>query len=295
MTAQKDQPTTRPRKKSQPKAPRLDEPVDHQPEPIALEAEPTTVATVQLDHIKAWSHAIREPDAPQTLALRLSIRDHGLLEPLVVDSRNVLVAGSHRLAAIKDLRESDPAIYKKRFPGGMVPVNRLAFDADEFPIEAIAASVAENQKRQALDADAIKRIKEHLQNDLSIHFGPGRPKNGQRAASTILSEAFKRSPRQIRAVDAKSRKGQGSADKGSNKPGGGSRVSVDRQPVEVPAELLPEGMSLQRFQALPGFRRAQHLLLGLQLSDADFQEVAEWCQLPRDKRKVPPGGSAKKR
>ena len=286
---------TKPRKKSEPKAPALDEPVDQQPEPIALEAEPTTGDTVQLDQIKSWSHAIREPDIPQTHTLRQSIRDHGLLEPLVVDAKNVLIAGSHRLAAIKELREIDPAIYKKRFPGGKVPVNRLAFDADEFPIEAIAASVAENQKRQALDPDAIKRIKQHLQNDLSIHFGPGRPKNGQRAASTILSEAFKRSPRQIRAVVAKSQKGQGRAANGTEKPGGGSRVSVDRQRVEVPAELLPEGMSLQRFQALQGFRRAQHLLLGLQLSDADFKEVAEWCLLPRATRIVPTGGSAKKR
>lgn len=286
---------TKTRKKSELKAPALDEPGDQQPDPIALKAEPTTVDTVQLDHIRAWSHAIREPDAPQTNTLRQSIRDHGLLEPLVVDAKNVLIAGSHRLAAIKDLRDSDPAIYKKRFPGGKVPVNRLAFDADDFPIEAIAASVAENQKRQALDPAAIQRIKQHLQNNLAIHFGPGRPKNGQRPASAILSEAFKRSPRQIRAVLADARKPRGSSAKGPDKPGGGSRVSGDPKQVQVPAELLPEGLSLQRFQTLPGFRRAQHLLLGLQLSDADFQEIAEWCQLPRAKRTLPAGGSAMRR
>lgn len=51
-----------------------------------------------------------------------SIGALGLIEPLVVDLKGVLLAGGHRLAAIQILKETNSDLYQLHFPDDLLPV-----------------------------------------------------------------------------------------------------------------------------------------------------------------------------
>ena len=70
------------------------------------------------------------PLQPKHVAdLAESIAALGLVQPLVIDNHHVLLAGSHRLAAIQSLKEKNPQVYAEHFSNDLVPVRIMPFDS----------------------------------------------------------------------------------------------------------------------------------------------------------------------
>lgn len=150
----------------------------------------------------------RQVDVQHALALAESIAAIGLLEPIAIDRKNRLVAGAHRLAALRLLAAAnrveevsthlltaglpDAAILERigalpadPSPWRVIPVHRLALDVDQDPATALAAEVAENERRRDYTRSEIKGLAERLK-DAGFKHTRGRPKTGERALLPAL-------------------------------------------------------------------------------------------------------------
>jgi ParB family transcriptional regulator, chromosome partitioning protein len=128
-----------------------------------------------------------------------SIGALGLIEPLVVDLKGVLLAGGHRLAAIQVLKKSFPDLFSLHFPDDLVPVRVMPFDADIEPERALQIELAENEKRVNYSRDQIERLAIRLK-ALNYRDIPGRPKEGEKALGPALAVAIGVSTRYVRRV-----------------------------------------------------------------------------------------------
>lgn len=246
-----------------------------------------TPETMTLENIESdWDLRVRAIDPKHVNDLLGSILAQGLLEPLVVDKDGVLIAGNHRYAAVVQLKEGHPDEFRRWFPRSQVPVNRLPYRASEHMEEAIAASVAENQKRQDLDARSVKEYRDKLAKKFKLHVG--RPKDGETAVMAMLAMAFQRSPRYLRKAIAKA-EGKGM---GSYKAGPGGLLS----PEPIPASLyLPEGVTVAAFEAMKPLERAKQYLVAQELTEAEFQALSEWCLLSRRERNATVGKGGRRK
>lgn len=243
-------------------------------EQAELTKGPSTPETMLLDRIDdSWELRVRAIDPNHVADLLASIRDQGLLEPLVVDKSDLLIAGNHRYAAIVQLKEGFPDEFRRWFPRGQVPINRLPYKASEHMEEAIAASVAENQKRQDLDPQSVKEYRDKLAKKFKLTVG--RPREGQPAVMTMLAQAFQRSPRYLRKVI------QRTEGRGSSQPGPEDLVSAEAIPERL---YLPKGETATDFERMKPVDRAKRLLLAMKLTEAEFQVLAAWCKRSRQQR-----------
>lgn len=128
-----------------------------------------------------------------------SIGALGLIEPLVVDLKGVLLAGGHRLAAIQLLKEANPELYQQQFPDDLIPVRVMAFDALAEPERSLQVELAENEKRVNYSRDQIERLAERLRS-LNYREIRGRPKEGEKALGPALAVAIGVSTRYVRKV-----------------------------------------------------------------------------------------------
>jgi ParB family transcriptional regulator, chromosome partitioning protein len=128
-----------------------------------------------------------------------SIGTLGLIEPLVVDLKSVLLAGGHRLAAIHVLKATDPKLYDQTFPEDLVPVRVMPFDAETEPERALQVELAENEKRVNYSRDQIERLAVRLRS-LNYRETRGRPKQGEKALGPALAVAIGVSTRYVRWI-----------------------------------------------------------------------------------------------
>jgi ParB family chromosome partitioning protein len=128
-----------------------------------------------------------------------SIGALGLIEPLVVDLKGVLLAGGHRLAAIQLLKATDENLYYQNFPDDLVPVRIMPFDADTEPERALQVELAENEKRVNYSRDQIEKLAARLRS-LNYRETRGRPKEGEKALGPALAVAIGVSTRYVRRV-----------------------------------------------------------------------------------------------
>ncbi len=128
-----------------------------------------------------------------------SIGALGLIEPLVVDLKGVLLAGGHRLAAIQVLKASNPDLYDQNFPDDLVPVRVMPFDAEVEPELSLQVELAENEKRVNYSRDQIERLAVRLRS-LNYRDTRGRPKEGEKALGPALAVAIGVSTRYVRKV-----------------------------------------------------------------------------------------------
>jgi ParB family transcriptional regulator, chromosome partitioning protein len=128
-----------------------------------------------------------------------SIGALGLIEPLVVDIKGVLIAGGHRLAAIQVLKQSTPNRYAQSFPDDLVPVRVMPFEAKAEPERALQVELAENEKRVNYSRDQIELLAVRLR-ALNYRETRGRPKEGEKALGPALAVAIGVSTRYVRRV-----------------------------------------------------------------------------------------------
>ncbi len=150
-----------------------------------LAPETDTRFTLPLDRIQERETNTRELRQRHVAALAESIAVLGLLEPIVVDQGGKLLAGGHRLAAIRWLRDSNPTAYTQLFPGEQVPVRIMKFDAQVETELALAVEIAENEQRRNYTPAEVRMLADRLRKagyaDLK-----GRPAQGQKALRPAL-------------------------------------------------------------------------------------------------------------
>ncbi len=136
-----------------------------------------------------------------------SIGALGLIEPLVVDLKGVLLAGGHRLAAIQLLKEANSDVYQLQFPDDLVPVRVMSFDAEAEPERSLQVELAENEKRVNYSRDQIEQLADRLR-ALNYRDIVGRPKEGEKALGPALAVAIGVSTRYVRKVLRQQRSGE---------------------------------------------------------------------------------------
>ena len=159
-----------------------------------LEAERVRRTELPLESIQPRPHGnTRDIDQEHVESLAESVAALGLLEPLVVDKSGYLIAGAHRLAAIKLLDEQG------RWTGA-VPVRMLeALDADKDPHGALAAEVAENEKRRDYTRQEILALAAKLKK-AGFKTTRGRPRAGEKALVPMLAAVVGKSRRRVEQV-----------------------------------------------------------------------------------------------
>ena len=164
--------------------------------------------------------ATRELHADHVLALAGSVAALGLLEPVVVDCRHRLLAGGHRLAALRfwaapDRAAALVALYGGTPPGAAVdaarelpppadaptrvPVVVVDVDAAKEPAKALALEVAENEHRRDYARAEVLALAKRLR-AAGYRDVRGRPQKGQRALGPALEVVLGKSIRTVRRL-----------------------------------------------------------------------------------------------
>jgi len=187
-----------------------------------------------------------------------SIEALGLIEPLVVDLKGVLLAGGHRLAAVQLLKETNVELYYSHFPDDFVPVRVMPFDAEIEPEKSLQIELAENEKRVNYSRDQIEKLAERLRS-LNYRDSRGRPKEGEKALGPALAVAIGVSTRYVRKVLSEKR---GEAEENRNLVPIIQKLKVLRKIEAALEELitLPEAEQPTRaeqnlYKAIPAFLR----------------------------------------
>lgn len=153
-------------------------------------------STLPLEQIRERQIDTRPLRQQHVQELVESIGVLGLLEPLVVDLKAQLLAGGHRLAAIRVIKEENPDAYAQHFPGGKIPVRVMEFNADEEPERALECEIAENEKRRDYTPSEVRSLAERL-----LAFGyvdpRGRPPKGTKALRPALEVIVGKSIRTV--------------------------------------------------------------------------------------------------
>lgn len=173
------------------------------------------VALVPLDSIHKRKADSRPARAAHVLSLAESMAAVGLLQPLVLDRAGRLVAGLHRLEAVrllfaenrlaafhalpenKKITPEEAYARTKALPrveelaeplkGGKVPVRVLLdLDAEADPAAALAAEAAENTARREYTRPEVAALAETLK-AAGYRDTAGRPKKGEKALRPALA------------------------------------------------------------------------------------------------------------
>lgn len=146
---------------------------------LAGETDPLVASTtLHLDQIRDRAGGDTRPlNSAHIEELVKSIALLGLIEPLVVDNQNRLLAGGHRRVAILQLWEQDAETFKRHFSDG-VPVHRIAIDSEKEPELAVQIEIAENEQRRDYTPTEVRAIAERFR-EAGLSQDRGRPTEGQ--------------------------------------------------------------------------------------------------------------------
>jgi ParB family transcriptional regulator, chromosome partitioning protein len=154
---------------------------------------------MQFDEIKDRQVDTRPIDPYHVDQLAESIAILGLLEPLVVDLKGVLLAGGHRKAALRQVRSESPEAYALHFADEMIPVRVMPFDAKLEPDLALQIEVSENEKRRDYTPAEIRLLAERLKKS-GYTDAPGRPAKGEKRLKPAIEVIVGKSLRQVRRI-----------------------------------------------------------------------------------------------
>jgi ParB family transcriptional regulator, chromosome partitioning protein len=162
-------------------------------EPIEPKGSPSVMP---LDAIKPRPHAQTRPaDPTHVAALRGSIAAIGLISPIAVDTNGVLLAGLHRLDAIKALQETTPKRFDELFGAG-IPVRRFDFDAVTDPSQSLIVEATENEQRRDYTPEEVRQLADRLVAAGYIQR-EGRPAKGEKALRPALALIIGKSEKTI--------------------------------------------------------------------------------------------------
>lgn len=166
-------------------------------------------------------------------ALAESILLVGLIQPVVVDRQGHLLAGGHRLAALRLLQKQHPRQFERLFAGG-VPVRRLEIDADAETAAALEIEITENEKRLDFSRGEVQAVAQRLL-DAGYQRRRGKPSQGEKPLVPALMRVFGKSRSTIlRYLEPDSAELNMSNDTFS-----------DRDQPEVPTDSIPVALVLK--------------------------------------------------
>lgn len=169
---------------------------DRAPDEKTSDALPSLM---KFNQIKERKTDTRPLDPTHVDQLAESIAVLGLIEPLVVDIRGVLLAGAHRHSAIAQIQKMAPDAYGVQFPEDMTPVRVMPFDAAQEPDLALQVEISENEKRRDYTSTEIRALAERLRASGYTDV-PGRPAKGERRLRPAIEVIVGKSLRQIRRI-----------------------------------------------------------------------------------------------
>jgi ParB family transcriptional regulator, chromosome partitioning protein len=184
---------------------------------------PPLTDSIPLRQIKPRAHGnTRALNPTHLLHLALSIEEMGLIEPIVIDAKNHLLAGGHRLVAcqllnpklrdpvIADLREKVTPKRAEEFDrlvsslperstldARRIPVRIFNFDSTQDPDRAIEVETTENTQRRDYTPGEVYELYQALINKGYTEV-TGRPKAGQLPVKPALATLIGRSLRTVK-------------------------------------------------------------------------------------------------
>lgn len=165
--------------------------VPPRPDPLAPEQR-APVRTLPLDQVSDRTDNTRELNMGHVEALIESISAVGLITPLTTDEAGTLLAGAHRLEALRNLRAREPERFEVLFPGGVIPVRLMSFSASQDTLTAIRVEIEENEKRLDYTASEVCAVADLLLDEGYVN-SRGRPKEGERPLIPALELIFGKS------------------------------------------------------------------------------------------------------
>ncbi len=194
------------------------------PEEVSMTFEGDQPTTRPLSSIKGRAGVDTRLVKPiHVLHLAESIAALGVIEPIVIDLADVLLAGAHRLAACKLLASPlhERSEFLQSLNGGLplpknitdhlnqlsseslavaeIPVRVMPWRATDDLDRALAVEAAENAKRRDYTASEIRSLYRRLL-EAGYTDRPGRPKAGEKAARPILAAVIGKDIRRIREL-----------------------------------------------------------------------------------------------
>jgi len=153
-----------------------------------------------LDQFGAGPSRTRDLNMKHVVSLADSIAAIGLIHPPAVDRMNCLLAGAHRLAALRWLQAHAAERFQELFPGG-VPVWRMDLDARSDVDLALAVEISENEQRRDYRPAEIQKLADRLK-AAGFHYSAagGRPSGETRALMPALEIIVGKSVRQLRRI-----------------------------------------------------------------------------------------------
>jgi ParB family chromosome partitioning protein len=168
-------------------------------QPSSLDGADAPSGVMAFDQIKDRKVDTRPLDPAHVEQLAESIAILGLLEPLVVDIKGVLLAGAHRKSAMAQIRERSPEAYAAQFPKDLTPVRVMPFDAEQDPDLALQIEISENEKRRDYTPTEIRALAERLRQSGYTDV-PGRPAKGEKRLRPAIEVIVGKSLRQVRRI-----------------------------------------------------------------------------------------------
>ena len=180
-----------------------------------------------LDNIHPHPNPTRALDPRHVVDLARSIGVLGLIHPLVVDVEDVVIAGSHRYAALRILATppperadllarlcpaahlnaltplADPLLLLAVAPGVLdfmrIPVRVLPLSLAKNPDEAWRAEVAENEQRRDYSAPEVRALAERLK-EQGYHYTRNKWAPSEMRMLPVLVALIGKSERHVRRI-----------------------------------------------------------------------------------------------
>ena len=173
---------------------------DQGPEPTTTALPRPIAATVCMIDLEAILDPIVKTPVSQDHVgeLEADIAEHGLIAPIAIDQDNQLLAGRHRLAAIKQLRDNNPEAFAQQFPNEQVPIMRLTLNRED-KLAEMKTLVAENSIRRTWSATEVQSII-NLLVEQGYRNAAGRPPKGQVTAREMAAQLCGRSKAWVKLV-----------------------------------------------------------------------------------------------
>lgn len=183
----------------------------------SIVGRPARSGLADLDRIQLGENETRQLNQEHVEDLAKSISSVGLIHPIVIDQNSTLLAGGHRLAALRLLKEKDSVTFHRLFPRSRVPVQVLDTRGRGKEIDfPFIVAIAENEKRRDYSPAEVLILAQKLR-EMGYMDCRGRPPAGERPLLPALSLLLGKSLRTVRRLMR-----QAEAEKSSSNRGGPS-------------------------------------------------------------------------
>ena len=165
--------------------------VSPRPDPLAHDLS-APVRAVELSEVSDRASDTRPVNDEHVRALIESISAVGLITPLTLDQEGTLLAGAHRLAALRALQAEQPERFERLFPQGKVPARLMPLSASRDALAALRVEIEENEQRLDYSPDEVCAVADQLLAEGYV-YARGRPREGDQPLIPALELIFGKS------------------------------------------------------------------------------------------------------